>query len=47
MTKGSPLDALERLRALAGTLDVSIAEEVERSRAEWETRSAEIERLFS
>ena len=47
MIKESPLAALERLRALAGTMSVSIAEEVERSRAEWETRSAEIERLFS
>jgi AbrB family looped-hinge helix DNA binding protein len=47
LTKERPLDALERLRALAGTLDVSVAEEVERSRAGWETRSEEIESLFS
>lgn len=47
LTKERPLEALERLRAVAGTLDVCIFDEVERSREEWEEYSAEIESLFS
>lgn len=47
ITKESSIDALERLRALAGSLDFSISDEILRSRAEWESRSLEIERLYT